>query len=333
MADTNKANNAYTSSSDGVATMSGGAASQDQRSDYKSSSRGGGLGISAAEIQGKIPSLNDIGAVKLAREALKVGETAAQAALKISLAEIGVWRTLFTYGGKSRTLGVLGQENRYPQSINPFGPENNYHAQSPVYDRFNPENSYVFKCGDYFLPISFNYSVSAQKKTAISQLVDGPEIIQQTYKGAKVINVNIKIEQKTSRYNITYGDMPSLAFMKAISPDAGYEDNYEYEGSEYEDQYVPAVDEIENALVGLGIALRSLYEEQDVFTIEQKEINTELGVTNVFMEQYSYSTTPGSTQVNISMTLREVNMDDQIQFGNQGQSTIDSTSSAGGGAQ
>lgn len=84
-------------------------------------------------------------------------------------------------------------------------------------------------------------------------------------------------------------------------------------------------------IVELGTYLGKLYENADVFAVENKTINNDLLVQWVFMESYTFTVNPGSTVVDIDMKLREINMDENaIVFTDQ--STVNSSSSAGGGS-
>lgn len=212
---------------------------------------------------------------------------AAQTTLKIGLEEIGVFRQLYQTGGKANTPGLDIYQTKSVQFAGEIN--NNYTTQLGSLNRQDPMNEFVFRCGDYFLPISFSYTLVASKKHAISELVDGAEIIQQTFRKPKIINLNMKVETNEARLS-NESTASNSAFINA-----------QYSGVETEDRVLYAV-------MSLRAVLNDLWEENNVFRIVQKTLNNDLNLDWVYLSDFEMEVTPGTTMINIKMTLREVNM-------------------------
>ena len=119
---------------------------------------------------------------------------AAQRGYKIVMAEAGIAKQLLR-GGAAYSYDEMG--NVAVTVNSPFVSRNDrYSAGGVSLGRYDPNQDYYFKCGDYFLPLSFTYSVNAKKHTASSQLVDGPVIFERVYKEPKIISVNIQVQTK-----------------------------------------------------------------------------------------------------------------------------------------
>lgn len=300
-----------------------GAGANNQNNDYRANSHGF-YGVSASDVSASLPSLMDSSLYRAGSDAINVAEGFYQTGLKLSLSEIGFWKQVFQYGMKANTSGLTTKIEGSAAENNLNGRDNNYQASTPVvYNRQDQNNEYVFRCGDYFLPLSFSYSIRASKSTAISQLVDGVEIIQHINKKPKMVDLQIRIERNQNRIqNTNTGSNMSFVSSDLYSPNSDIRPTiYGVEaGSD------PAL----MALVELGTALNSLYENQDVFEIEHKTLNNDFGLNWVFMEDFEFNTNPGSTIVDIKMTLHQVNMaENAIIFG---EATINPDTSAGGGS-
>lgn len=272
---------------------------------YVASSEGP-LGLSPAAAMNSVPSLGRTTAYQAVSNTIDMLRNTASTSMKIGLAEIGFIKQLRDHGGvarsnpdKEQSGGTLALVNKRSDS----------YTSSPMgINRQDTEYEFVFRCGDYFLPISFDYSVRAQKTVARSQLVDGAEILQQTFKQPKIVNVSIRLERDLTRID-TYSQASTMSFINA-----------QVEGIETNDRVLYDV-------MGLGAALDDLYENNDIFRIEHKTLNNDLNMDWVYMEDYEFSTTPGSTIIDIRMTLREVDMNENtIAFI---ETTIISDSSAG----
>lgn len=266
-------------------------------------------GILAAEPP--VPRLSDIRAV---RQAIGVVDTAtdlAAAAVKITLGEIGLAKIMLS---RKVNTPKIGETSRYE-------PVPGSYASTGFVERINPKQYYCFRCGDFWLPISTTYEVMASKNTAISQLVDGVEVIQKINNNPKIISMNIRICRNQEKEGIAAGtgtgNSGNMAF---IANDTAMEDTG---GIAPVGMY---------SVVGLGKALAELYERQDVFYIENEAINSDFGVQWVFMESFNFMTNAGSTVVSIDMVLHEVNMEENaVVFTSH--DTVDPDVSAGGGAR
>lgn len=293
----------YTATTELEEGSSNTAESLPQRNSYTASSEGR-FRATKASVASSLPSLSDIGAYKAVSELGGLVEESYQTGLKISLAEIGVWRQIISYGGVARSPGLRGRDYPGLESLPGDGGQN-YSVAPRAINRRDPNNDFVFRCGDYFLPLSFTYNVRADKQTAVSQLVDGPAVYQQINKNPKTVSISIQIQRDQEKAGDS--DDASMAF---ASPD---------NSSQYALQ-----------IRGLGSALNDLYERQDVFYIENKTLNNDLQLQYVYMEDYTFTVNQGSSIVDIEMTLREVNMQENaIVFGS---ATVNPDKSAGGGS-
>ncbi|MEG0899030.1 MAG: hypothetical protein RSF40_04885 [Oscillospiraceae bacterium] len=204
-------------------------------------------------------------------------------AYKITLAEAGFWRQVFSFprGAKSdKAKSVNGYENvrdRYEAKS----------AQPRTYDA-------GFECGDYTLPLSINYSISASKKTAESQLVDGVNIVERIAKSARVVTVSFSLERiPTEDYSIQNAlsikkNPPRSASIMSLSEPT--------------------------PLYTLQSILSDLYENDEVFMISNRVLNNELGVKWAFIKDYTIVPNVGSTIFSVSMTLQEVNINDALLY-------------------
>lgn len=259
-----------------------------------------------------LPSLGQVPAYRAATEGISAIEKAYQSGLKITLSELGFWRQLVQFGGKARTSNPS-----FAAMSDTLKGFDRYTTEAKKIDRQDMQNDYVFRCGDYFLPINLTYKVKAEKNDSTSQLIDGAEIVQILNFKPLVVDVQLRIERDMSRID-THPSASNMAFVDALSYEA------------YRDQNLEGTDPATMAISDLGVALRNLYHTQDVFKIENKVLNNDLGLDWVYMKNYEYSPNAGSTIVDINMTLREINMtENAIVFGNE---TVNSGNAAGGGS-
>ena len=164
-----------------------------------------------------------------------------------------------------------------------------YSAGGGSLGRYDPNQDYYFKCGDYFLPLSFTYSVNAKKHTASSQLVDGPVIFERVYKEPKIISVNIQVQTKQLS--------PATSNLFAA-----------YESTVNDTEGDPYKLELEN----LSSMFNDLFENQDVFRIVNTFINQNLHVNYVYMSEYDVSPQAGSLLTEIRMQLIEVDVTSNV---------------------
>ena len=303
-----------------------GAANLPQKSNYKSTTKSI-FGINKANVSGAIPTLADvIPGYRATQDAIETAYRVYQSGLKLSLSEIGFWKQLFVYGGTAKSPGLKGKDSlsKLLPGVGTTNEKNNYATHLKTLDRQDVANEFVFKTGDYFLPLSITYSVEAGKNAATSKLVDGVEIVQMINKRPKVISLHIRIERDPVRLkNETMANNMAIV----SSQPKRYNSVLASSSSPTMEEDMAPVYQI----VELGTYLGKLYENADVFAVENKTINNDLLVQWVFMESYTFTVNPGSTVVDIDMKLREINMDENaIVFTDQ--STVNSSSSAGGGS-
>lgn len=271
-------------------------------------------------VPDQLPSLGNTGPYKAVSNALGEAERVTQAGLKITLSEIGFWRQVVQFGRKANSPGMNRTDpDSNIEALN--NANNDYVATENIIYRQDPQYEYVFRCGNYFLPISMWYDVSASKNVVDSQLVDGPNIYEMINKKPKEVRVHLRIERSNNKLDNS-GSSRNMAFM---ATDAAYNERSIGEVS----PYAAEVNYIEYQVAELSAVLKELYEEKDVFEIEQKTLNNEVGLRWVYMDKYDLTTNQGSTIIDLEMTLKEVNMmENAIIFG---ESTIITNRSAGGG--
>lgn len=296
-----------------------GAGSLQENNDYKASSVRNPLGMTKADVMSAVPSVSDIGAYKAATDVTALASQVYQTTLKISLAEIGFWKQVLNYNRKASSPNFEDELSAEKKSISAISAE--YRTRPAIIDinRQNTKNEFVFRCGDYFLPLSFTYSLRASKNIAYSQLVDGVEIIQVVNRKPKDITLNIRIERDQNKAtNTSAGQM--MSFLNANVPGIA-KDNID--GSEID------LEEIKYQITALGVALNDLYENQEVFRVENNTINDDMGIHYALLSDYTYRTNAGATYVDIMLKLHEVNMEENSVVFNR--KTVDSSNSAGGG--
>lgn len=150
----------------------------------------------------------------------------------------------------------------------------------------------IFLCGDYYAPLSLNFSVSARKVTDESQLVDGINITQRVAKGPRQVSVSFQIERlETDNDRIEDVSATTLRHkgQNGAAPTPVYK---------------------------LTQFLGELYENDEVFAIQNTVLNYELGISWAFIRDYRFTPMQGSTFGAISMTLQEVNVYDPLLYTN-----------------
>jgi hypothetical protein len=146
-------------------------------------------------------------------------------------------------------------------------------SETPQVDRYDTEQLWSVKFGDYYMPLSQTYTISASKRLNTSSLVDGVDIIQQVRKEAKTVDCVLKISVNEKHY--------PLQIM--TSPDG---------------------DLVEVA--ALQTMLSALYEQDTVFEIENATINDTFGITHAIMSKYKFVPRPASKTFIFEFSLTEV---------------------------
>lgn len=148
---------------------------------------------------------------------------------------------------------------------------------SPVLNRFDYERLYSLQLGEYFMPLSQTFDVRAKKRINVSSLVDGIDVIQQTRKETKTVDVKMRISMR---------------------PD-GVHDN------------IKIVDTFEQ-VQRLGTFLTDLYENNEVFIVANDELNNTYGITYALISEYKMTTRTGMQTYDFSFSLMEVNYGDNV---------------------
>ena len=147
-------------------------------------------------------------------------------------------------------------------------------------DRFDYEKMWSLRIGDYFMPLSQEFTIRAKKRLNVSALVDGIDIIQQTRKEAKMIECSMRFTLRQ--------DQPNLTMVKEAQQGA-----------------VNAMDTFSNFL-------RDFYDNDAVLEIHNKTINETFGVRHVFISEYRFTPKRGATSFQFDFTLTEVIYGDDV---------------------
>ena len=217
-------------------------------------------------------------------------------ARKIVLSQAGIVRVLIeSPGGKIRTGDNTPEMSPAPLSTQEYSTSTHEDDAQRISDALSgltddPIADAIFVCGDYYAPLSLNFSVSAQKITDESQLVDGINIVQRVAKGPKVVSVSFNIQRR--------------------------------EAQEVEDMSATTIRR-RNARGGdptpvskLTRFLDELYENDEVFAIENTVLNDEIGIGWAFIKSYRFSPMQGDTFGSINLVLQEVNIADPLLYTN-----------------
>jgi hypothetical protein len=148
-------------------------------------------------------------------------------------------------------------------------------AKSPRIDRFDTTKMYGVKLGDYYLPVSQTYTLQASKRTNVSSLVDGIDIIQQVRKEAKTIDCSVKISLNEKQTNLQLMD-------------ANKEVTY------------------------LNQLLFDLYDTDTVFFIDNEMLNNTFQMQYVFMSKYRFIPKVGSRLYTFEFSLMEVKYGENV---------------------
>lgn len=223
---------------------------------------------------------------------------AAMNAAKLVLAEAGVMRVLIQQRG---TVKMGNQTD--PEIIKQIDSGRKSYEATTGYKsvednvalldgRDTPYFDSVFACGDYWMPLSISFSVSSRKVLDNSQLVDGPNITQRVTKSPKMVNVSFSIERKElpqEEQNADYIEATSIRFSEDSTTD-------------------------KQAIYKMTRMLQDLYENNDVFQVQNPVLNDEIGISWAVMTDYRFSPSEGSTFARVSFTLQEVNVNDPLLY-------------------
>ena len=217
-------------------------------------------------------------------------------ARKIVLSEAGIVRVLIeSPGGKIRTGDNTPEMSPAPLYKKKYSVSTHKYDTQRIQDALfgltdDPIADAIFVCGDYYAPLSLNFSVSAQKITDESQLVDGINIVQRVAKGPKVVSVSFNIQ----RLKAQEGEDMSATTIRRRNARGGDP----------------------TPVYKLTLFLNELYENDEVFAIENTVLNDEIGIGWAFIKSYRFSPMQGDTFGSINLVLQEVNIADPLLYTN-----------------
>lgn len=217
-------------------------------------------------------------------------------ARKIVLSQAGIVRVLIeSPGGKIRTGDNTPEMPPAPLSTQEYSTSTHEDDAQRISDALSgltddPIADAIFVCGDYYAPLSLNFSVSAQKITDESQLVDGINIVQRVAKGPKVVSVSFNIQRREAQ---EVEDMSATTIRRRNA--RGGDPTPVYKLTRFLDE---------------------LYENDEVFAIENTVLNDEIGIGWAFIKSYRFSPMQGDTFGSINLVLQEVNIADPLLYTN-----------------
>lgn len=217
-------------------------------------------------------------------------------ARKIVLSQAGIVRVLIeSPGGKIRTGDNTPEMSPAPLSTQEYSTSTHEDDAQRISDALSgltddPIADAIFVCGDYYAPLSLNFSVSAQKITDESQLVDGINIVQRVAKGPKVVSVSFNIQRREAQ---EVEDMSATTIRRRNA--SGGDPTPVYKLTRFLDE---------------------LYENDEVFAIENTVLNDEIGIGWAFIKSYRFSPMQGDTFGSINLVLQEVNIADPLLYTN-----------------
>ena len=217
-------------------------------------------------------------------------------ARKIVLSQAGIVRVLIeSPGGKIRTGDNTPEMSPAPLSTQEYSTSTHEDDAQRISDALSgltddPIADAIFVCGDYYAPLSLNFSVSAQKITDESQLVDGINIVQRVAKGPKVVSVSFNIQRREAQ---EVEDMSATTIRRRNA--RGGDPTPVYKLTRFLDE---------------------LYDNDEVFAIENTVLNDEIGIGWAFIKSYRFSPMQGDTFGSINLVLQEVNIADPLLYTN-----------------
>ena len=244
---------------------------------------------SDSELQNKFRNTVSIpqnirGVLAKSGDMIRDAEQTAATALALTFSSVGIVKSVIpisSEGGRITGIGrkinnsLVNQKTRYLAT------------SSDLHDITSTnENDYIFRISDYYLPLSYNFSINASKNIVKSQLVDGQAIYEMTsYNPAEVI-LRIKLERKPLNDNGRYDVM---SFRKNQGAMAG-------------------------EVAKFATVINDLYKNKSVFAIYNNFTNKDVGIQFVILSKYTIDPTEGSTVTNITLNLLEVNLTSQTLF-------------------
>lgn len=175
--------------------------------------------------------------------------------------------------------------------------------------RYEREYLYSVRLGDYYLPVSQNFSLRAKKRLNVSSLVDGVDIIQQTRKEAKTIDCSIRVTLRNNQPNLTVvSEEKRVSAVAQSSPEDYDETNGRAEFHDLSEQST----EMSEALTTFAQMLEELYEQDAVFKVENQMINDVFGVNYAIISEYTFRPKVGYGTFEFNFTLTEVSYGEDV---------------------
>lgn len=154
-------------------------------------------------------------------------------------------------------------------------------------NRWYYDKMYYMQIGDYLMPMSQTFSLRAKKKLNISSLVDGVDIIQQTRKEAKTIDVTLRVGIDTKI-------QPNLQIVRQDLNSTN------------------SIDRMKSDIAELSQFLSEFYEDDTILRIYNDKINNTFGVTYVIMQDYKFTPRTGMGTFTFEFTLVEVEYGENV---------------------
>lgn len=248
--------------------------------DYSASSDGLGGDVSGALAKVAQNPISE--ALRTGAAWIDKADEVAGMAIKLSLSTVGMARNIMRGGvvsGGDDVEGIKGAASAITM-VQRGGKKTYSAASAPTFERYDSSKDWFFRCGNYFMPLSIRFTLHAQKNLQESQLVDGPTIIERVSKAPKTIDVTVRLERKETE-----------------SPTA---------------LHVVSDENLYNPVSDISAMIHDLYDNRDVFQIDNPILNREHGVTHVVMREYSITPSEGSTLMTLQMSLTQIDMDANI---------------------
>lgn len=143
-------------------------------------------------------------------------------------------------------------------------------------DRYDYTKLWSLQIGDYFMPLSQEFTLRAKKKLNVSSLVDGIDIIQQTRKDAKTIDCSMRFTLRDNNPNLTVVEFGRVT------------------------------NEAKEAMNTFAKFLQEFYESDAVLEIKNETINNVFDVRHVIISEYKFTPRKGSKSFQFDFSLTEV---------------------------
>lgn len=216
--------------------------------------------------------------------------------VKLALSPVGIVKTLIHGVALSDDINI---DTSFPMKIGAVSAilaikrEENQYTGTNI-NRADTSQECVFQIGDYFLPLSYNVTVSGQKRIAQTPLVDGVTVIERISKQPRVVNIAFEIKPKGM------GNSPDSLFSLENNMSGG---TISLEGTQ---QSINAKSIEKKYLQQIRTFFDSLYSSDTIFRVENPIVNETFGVDYVVLTAYSITPIVGSFNWNVTLSLVEV---------------------------